>query len=311
MPRKTEGPRYLEVTDRIVEALKNGVVPWERPWASSAPRNAESGRRYRGINRLLLELTALERGYESSGWLTYSAAKRLGGHVRRGESGTMVIFYERRPKRPSEEPSWDQECDQEFVYLARHHWVFSLHQVEGLDGLREHFARISFVADPDGRAEQILQRCGARIVHAGDRAVYAPEEDCIYLPPRAQFTSAPGYYSTAFHEVAHWTGHPSRLHRNFEGRFGDPEYAAEELIAEMASAFLCTDAGLETVSQSASYIESWLRLLDGDCRAVFTAAKEAQLAADFILGEWEPDVRPATELGVEEASRRQELVTLG
>ena len=311
MPRTTNGPRYLEVTDRIIDSLKNGVIPWERPWASGAPRNAESGRRYRGINRLLLELTALQRGFSSTGWLTYNSAKRLGGHVRRGESGTMIIFYERRPKRPTEEPSWDQEVDQEYAYLARHHFVFSLDQIEGLEALRESLAGLFVCPEPEPRADQIIERTGANIIHAGDAAVYAPEEDTIYLPPRERFSTAAGFYATAFHEIAHWTGHESRLRRELEGRFGEPQYAAEELIAELTSAFLCTEVGLESVSQSASYIESWLRLFDGDCRAIFTAAREAQLAADFVLGEWMPEVQPATELGVDEAGTRPELVTLG
>ena len=311
MPRKTDGPRYLEVTDRIVESLKVGVVPWERPWTSGAPRNAESGRRYRGINRVLLELTALQRGYESSGWLTFNAARRLGGHVRRAESGTLIIYFERRPKRGPEKPSWDQEVDEEYVYLARHHFLFSLDQIEGLDSLRESLAGLFSVQPPLDRAEELLTRSGAQIVYTGDRACYAPEEDTIYLPPRGQFRDAGGFYATALHEAAHWTGHPSRLNRCFGGRFGEPQYAAEELIAECASAFLCTELGLNTLTQSTSYIESWLRLLEGDCRAIYVAAREAQLAADFLLGEWVPDVGPATELGVEDAARRPELVSLG
>lgn len=311
MPRKSDGPRYLEVTDRIIESLKNGVIPWERPWASGAPRNAESGRRYRGINRLMLELTALQRGFESTGWLTYNAARRLGGHVRRGETGTMVIFYERRPKRPVDNPSWDLETDDEYAFFARHHFVFSLDQVEGLDGLRSYHAGLFAAPDPCARADQIIERSGAQIVHAGDVAAYSPDEDRIYLPPRSVFTSTAGFYSTSMHELTHWSGHPSRLNRSFEGRFGQPEYAAEELIAELGSAFLCTEAGLETVSQSASYIDGWLKLFEGDCRAIFTAAREAQIATDFLLGEWLPEVRPATELGVEEASARTDLVCLG
>lgn len=310
MPRKTDGPRCLEITDRILESLNNGVVPWERPWSSGAPRNAESGRKYRGINRVLLELTALQRGYESSGWLTFNAARRLGGHVRRGETGTLIIYFERRPKRGTEAASWDQEVDHEYVYLARHHFLFAMDQIEGLDALRASLAGLFSAQPPIERAEEVLTRSGAHIVYGGDRACYAPEEDTIYLPPRAQFRDAEGFYATAMHELAHWSGHQSRLNRSFDGRFGEPQYAAEELIAELASAFLCSELGLNTIGSSASYLEGWLRLLEGDCRAIYVAAREGQLAADYLLGEWVPDVVSATELGVEDAARHPELVSL-
>lgn len=299
MPRKQSGSRYVEVTDRIVEALRNGVVPWERPWVTGQPRNAETGRRYRGINRLLLDFTALERGYSSSGWLTYAAARRLGGYVRRAETGTLCVYYERFEKKREAEPSWDQEVDQQYLYLAKHFFLFNLDQIDDLDALRTSFAGLFASPPHDALAEEIWARPSAKIRYGGDHAAYSPSADEIVMPHREAFPSPEAFYSTAYHELGHWTGHPTRLDRPLTGRFGDAEYAQEELVAELTSAFLCAQAGLNVVSQSASYIDSWIQVLTRDCRAIFVAAREAQAAADFLLGEWEPDVLPATAIGVD------------
>lgn len=299
MPRKQSGSRYLEVTDRIVEALEKGVVPWERPWICGQPRNAESGRRYRGVNRLLLDFTALEMGFSSSGWLTYAAARRLGGYVRRAEQGTLVIYYERFEKQRPAEPSWDQEVDNQYLYLAKNFFLFNLDQIDGLDALRTSFAGLFSTPPHEAVAEEILARPGATIRYGGDRAAYSPGVDEIALPAREAFPCPEAFYSTAYHELGHWTGHPERLARSFEGRFGDASYAQEELVAELTAAFLCAQAGLNVVGQSASYIDSWIEVLSRDCRAIFVAAREAQIAADFILGEWEADVLPATAIGVD------------
>lgn len=299
MPRRQSGSRYLEVTDRIVEALERGVVPWERPWICGQPRNAETGRRYRGINRLLLDFTALERGYTSPGWLTYAAARRLGGFVRRGETGTLVVYYERIEKQRPAEPSWDQEVDQQYLYLAKHFFLFNLDQIDGLEALRASFAELFASPAHSAVADEILCRPSATIRYGGDVAAYSPATDEIILPLREAFSSPEAFYSTAFHELGHWTGHSTRLDRPLSGRFGDEDYAKEELVAELTASMLCSQAGLDVVSQSASYIDSWLRVLRRDCRAIFEAARDAQAAADFILGEWEPEVQPATAIGVE------------
>lgn len=310
MPRKQSGSRYVEVTDRIVEALEKGVVPWERPWICGQPRNAETGRRYRGINRLLLDFTALERGYSSSGWLTYAAARRLGGYVRRGESGTMVIYYERFEKQQPTEPSWDQEVDQAHIYLARHFWLWNLDQVDGLDALRTQFAGLFSSPPHDAVAEEILARPTATIRYGGDHAAYSPGTDEITLPHREAFPSPEAFYATAYHELGHWTGHPTRLDRPLTGRFGEEDYAREELVAELTASMLCSQAGLDVVSQSAAYIDSWIRVLRRDCRAIFEAARDAQAAADFILGEWHNELEPATSIGADATRDGLVAVTL-
>lgn len=310
MPRKQSGSRYLEVTDRIVEALEKGVVPWERPFVSGQPRNAETGRRYRGINRLLLDFSALEQGFTSNGWLTYGAARRLGGYVRRGEVGSMVIYYERFEKQREASPGWDQEIDREYLYLAKHFFLFNLDQIDGLDALRTSFAGLFASTPHDAVAEEILDRSGMTIRYGGERACYLPEADEIHLPPRNAFTTKEAFYSTAFHECVHATGHASRLDRPLTGRFGDEDYAREELVAELGASMLCSQAGLDVVSQAASYIDSWIQVLNRDCRAIFVAAREAQMAADFLLGEWEPEVQPATTIGVDAPKDGSIAVTL-
>lgn len=309
MPRKQSGSRYVEVTDRIVEALEKGVVPWRKPW-SAGPRNAESGRKYRGVNRLLLDFTTLERGFESSGWLTYAAARRLGGYVRRGESGTMVIYYERFEKQRPTEPSWDQETSHQHVFLARHFFVWNLDQIEGCEGLKQSYHSLFGTPPHDAVAEEILTRPGAAIRYGGDSAAYSPTSDEIVLPLRAAFPSPEAFYSTAFHELTHWSGHTTRLGRALNGRFGDEDYAREELVAELGASMLCSHAGLDVVADSAAYIDSWIRVLRQDCRAIFEAARDAQTAADFILGEWEPEVQLATTIGVDPPKDGSIAVTL-
>lgn len=289
MPRKhAQMSRYWEVTQRIVEALKNGTPPWRRTWYAPAPANAVTGRAYRGINRLLLEMTALECGFTSNCWVTFPGAKAAGGHVRQGETGTMVIFYDQRPKSGTAGESWDQEVEEEWLYVCRHYWLWNLDQCAGLDALRESSEGVFSLNDVESTAQKIVQDTGAEITHGSEKAAYMPRLDRITMPHKRHFTPESAYWPTVFHELSHWTGHTKRLNRQLTGRFGEPEYAAEELIAELSAAFLCGEAGLAVeTDQHAAYLGSWLSLLEGDCRAIFTAAREAQRASDFILGRTE------------------------
>lgn len=280
--------RYQQITDRIVAALESGTAPWTRPWRMQRPANALSGRPYQSINRLLLELRAFEAGYRSNRWITYAAAQRAGGFVNRGERGTAVIFYQPLD-RYSTVPSGDGEgveiIPEEGTprLLLRSYTLFNLEQCTGLSALQESNEALS-EDELTRRAMAIVQASGATIRYGGDMAAYLPQLDEIRLPRPVAFGSAARFFGTAFHELGHWTGAPHRLNRT-GGRFGDPDYAFEELVAEMAAAFVLGEVGLPVQTQNtAAYLKSWLSLLTNDAGAIVAAAREAQRAADYLCG---------------------------
>jgi antirestriction protein ArdC len=276
---------YADVTNRIVAALEAGVTPWIRPWSvdfEPTPINAASRRCYRGINTVLLTLEAQARGFNRNSWLTYRQAKDLGAQVRAGESGCSVIFYKLQdlPHSATAERIED-EVRPKVVPLLRSFTVFNLAQIDGLpDRLQVREAMVAW--NPQEAAESILVGSGAAIRHGGAMAFYSPSEDLVQLPERHSFPDVGGYYSTALHELIHWTGHANRLNRQLGRRFGDAAYAMEELIAEMGSAFLCAGCYLEGRLRHANYVGHWLSVLRNDKRAVFAAAAKAQQASDFI-----------------------------
>jgi antirestriction protein ArdC len=276
---------YQEVTSRIVAALETGVTPWIQPWTADfepTPLNAVSRRCYRGINTVLLTLEAQARGFSRNAWLTYRQARELGAYVRPGETGCVVVFYKLHelPHTATVEQIED-DAKPKVVPLLRSFTVFNLAQVENLpERLRVREAMVTW--QPDEAAERLLAESRAVLHHGGAFAYYDPRADHIQLPERKCFDDAAGYYGTALHELCHWTGHASRLNRNLGRRFGDAAYAAEELIAEIGSAFLCSSCYLEGRLRHASYIANWLTLLRNDKRAIFAAAAKAQQAVDFI-----------------------------
>jgi antirestriction protein ArdC len=280
---------YQSVTDRIVAALDQGTPPWVRPWSGlddAIPVNAQTRRRYRGINFALLSLESEAKGYDTNRWLTYRQAHELGAQVRKGEHGVPVVFWQmRKVAAKAEAFPDDYDSDpppQENVFpLLRCYTVFNVAQVNGLP---EHCEARSTVAwEPEARAEELILMSSARLRNGGAKAYYRPDTDEIYLPPPAAFTTSTGYYNVALHELTHWTGHPSRCNRQLAKRFGEEAYAAEELVAEMGAAYLCAHCRLDGELRHASYIASWLRVLRNDKRAIFTAAARAQRAADYVL----------------------------
>lgn len=295
MPTTTTETRdlYQQVTDKIVAALEAGTAPWIRPWstskASGLPHNPLSGTHYRGINPALLMMAELEGGYSTAQWVTYRQAAQAGAQVRKGEKGAMVVFWKKLdPKADAADTDEDRPR-----FVLKHYTVFNLDQIDGLDHLRQ--PADSHTWQTHQRADAAIAQTGADIRHGGNRACYAPTLDYITLPARAAFPSPPAYYGTALHELAHWTGHSTRLDRNLKNRFGDSAYAAEELIAEMGAAYTCAALGLAGDLQHAEYIGAWLRILKGDKRAIFTAASAAQKAADYLLrGRDQLTYEPAT-----------------
>jgi len=293
--RSSHKPRrdiYQEITDRILELLDQGTVPWHNPIRRGTgdgwPKNLQTDRRYRGINVFLLAVTAWERGYASDYWLTYRQADALGGNVRQGEKSSLVTFWKLY------DTTDNQSGEDVTLPVLRHYNVFSVEQCAGIkipDAGEKYQEQAPF--EPLQQAETIMAgyEKGPTITHGGSRACYRPSIDEIVIAEPERFEQPESYYSTLFHEAVHSTGHSSRLKRGLDAEapapFGSTDYSKEELIAEMGASFLNAAAGISppTIEQSAAYIDNWRKQLKDDKRLVVQAAGSAQRAADWILGE--------------------------
>jgi antirestriction protein ArdC len=291
---------YTRVTASVIASLEAGVPPWVCPWSRSGasggsqlPVNATTGRAYRGINVLLLNVRLWECGFTSNRWLTFNQAQAVGARVRKGSTGSTVVFFKMWEADGSGTGDVPAIEDRKVIPLLRSFTVFNADQV---DGLPEGMAPVPDAGapgvawDPIASAEALVAASGADIAYGGDRAYYRPADDHIQMPVRAAFASGEAYYGTLLHELTHWSGHESRCNRMLQGRQHIEAYAFEELVAEMGSAFLCGHCGLLPAVggeapglQHASYIDSWLQALRNDRRLVFTASSLAQKAADFVL----------------------------
>lgn len=281
---------YQKVTDQIVAELEKGVCPWIKPWSAehaagriTRPLRA-NGIPYRGINVIMLWAAATAQGFAAPLWLTYKQAQELGGQVRKGEKGSLVV-YANTISRTELDEATGEELERDIPFM-RGYTVFNADQV---DGLPAHFyamqqPAILPVARIE-RAEGFFASVGADIRHGGNQAFYTMAEDRVQMPAFEVFRDAEAYYATLLHELCHWTKHPTRLARDFgRKRFGDEGYAMEELVAELGAAFVCADLALtqEVRAEHAYYIASWLKALKDDKRAIFAAAAHAQKAADFL-----------------------------
>jgi antirestriction protein ArdC len=279
---------YEIITDRILKQLEAGTAPWHKPWSTPGqgglPRNLVSGHPYRGINVWILASS----GYASPYWLTFRQATELGGHVRKGEKGIPVVFW----KFGKREVQDGDEIIEKKSVVCRYYTVFNINQCEGLRVQAAQVTEPIPHIDPIDNCDQIVTEWLGKpaIRYGSDHASYNKMHDLVQMPDRPSFDSAEEFYSTLFHELAHSTGHPLRLNRpsltDFE-RFGDEQYSAEELVAEMGAAFLCGFTGIEnkTINNSAAYLQTWLDVLTKDSRLVLIAAGQAQKAADLILNQ--------------------------
>jgi antirestriction protein ArdC len=297
---------YSEVTATIVDSLES-AGPWSRPWVqlglgAANPRSID-GRSYRGLNTVLLWASALDNGYSSGTWGTFKAwlqrdeptalagVEPVGENgvtrcVRKGEKATLVTLWKPTKRKASDSDVAAGRASEkgeniDGLYL-RHFNVFNAEQVDGY--VPPEVPDLDPV-ERDADAEAFFSAIGSDLRHGGDRAFYSPVGDFITVPERDQFADGPAYYSTVAHEHGHWTGHESRLKRDFTGRFGDNAYAFEELVAELTAAFTCAHLGVapSVREDHASYVKNWLKVLKEDDRAVFTAASQAQKATDYLV----------------------------
>lgn len=270
---------YQTVTDKIIASIEQGTLPWVKPWKgdtrtgnASLPFNAVSGKNYRGVNLMLLSLAGMS-DFTSNAYVTYKQAQKLGGNVKKGETGYIVVFWSIVEKK-------DSNGEKTNIPMLRYSTVFNVDQCEGIDP-----SKIKSPIVPEVKSTSALQLAelnGAKVNHGGDKAFYAPLFDQITMPHQDQFKSEDDYNATLFHELTHWTGHKSRCNRDFANRFGSEAYAFEELVAEMGAAMLCANAGIEYTTQHTAYIAGWLKVLKDDKRAIFTASKQAMLAVDSL-----------------------------
>lgn len=290
----TPRDHYAEVTNRIIAELERGVRPWRKTWDGStastsnlAPRNGATGRRYRGINILLLSLASLAFGPDPR-WITYQQARERGWQVRKGERGTTVYFFRQIVRRTDTAggDSGDAERSEgtRRIPLLRHFTVFHASQVEGMPPFEPVAEQAAPWQTPEA-VDIIAANSGITLRFGGDKAFYAPSRDLIQMPQPAAFESQAAFAATLLHELGHGSGHASRLNRDLSSRFGTCGYAAEEARVEFAAAMAGAVLGLDTdIANHADYIGDWLRVLRDDKREVFRAASDAQRIADWLLG---------------------------
>jgi len=285
---------YEEVTTRIIVQLEEGRLPWVQPWGRvdgagcnlALPANALTGRRYSGINILLLWGEAVARGYPTQRWLTFRQALEAGGNVRKGEHGTMVVYADRFVPETEKARAAKDGGEARVVPFLKRFTVFNVAQCEGLDDTLH--GRLNTGGALPAReivpiAEEVIAASGVDFRIGGDKAFYSPGADYVQVPPQPAFRDQINYYRTCLHELTHATGHSSRLDRRLVNTFGSKDYAREELVAEMGSAFLCTSLGIVPTVRHADYIGAWLEVLREDSRAIFGAASQASKAADWLL----------------------------
>ena len=282
-PQGVKTDIHQAITDQILAAMEQARSSGRRLWDSqpSLPLNLTTGKPYSGINVLMLWAAGLSRGYSSPYWLTFKQAQTLGGQVRKGEHGTVCVFYKPWESQDTNADTGETETVKGAVLKSFR--VFNLDQIDGIEApAREE--RPAFVVSED--AERILSASQARIEIGGTQAFYRPSDDVIHMPSRAAFINAEAFYSTALHEMTHSTGAKHRLDRDFGGRFGSESYAFEELIAELGSAFLNADLGIlnATLPDHADYLANWIKILKGDKKAILTAAAQASKSHAFIKG---------------------------
>lgn len=277
---------YSIVTEKILEKMEKGTIPWQKPWRDdgSLPTNLVSKKSYRGVN-----LFTLPNDYPTNFFVTFKQANALGGGVKAGEKGHLVVFWKFfRNGKQEETDSIDSDTMQKSTPMLRYYKVWNVAQCWGLDSKIPKLKQRSYIPSIE-TAEYV--RLGyfdrPQTTHNESRAYYSPMEDRVNMPKKELFAKTEGYYSTLFHEFGHSTGHNKRINRTSltaKANFGSKDYSKEELVAEMTAAYLCGFSGIEnTIENSAAYIKGWVSVFRNDKRMVVYASAAAQKASDYIL----------------------------
>lgn len=272
-----------QISEKILECLDKGVVPWKQPWtANSVHHNMKTGKAYRGLNILMLEVSRLMNGFSSSKWATFAQINELKGKVKKGAKASEIFFFTRTSKTII-----DQETGEEVekaYWAMKCYRVFNLDQTEKLDHLKAENT-LTEISEPAEVIASYVAREGVKWVNGGNAAFYMPSEDMINVPEMNSFKSAEAYYSVCFHEMVHSTGAKNRLDRGIGvSCFGSDKYGQEELVAEFGAAFLCGHTGIDnTIEDSASYIQSWKKTIKANPEIIQKAAGKAEKAAEFVM----------------------------
>jgi antirestriction protein ArdC len=281
---------YEAITNRVIAAIEEAAGQWQMPWHRSRvsrPLNALTKKPYRGVNVVALWAAADACGYGSGIWATYKQWRELDAQVRKGEHASLIVFWKELEREVEDEETGERVRRK--TLFARASWVFNADQVDGWTPPATEKRNLVEAID---QAEVFTAAIAADIRNGGDRAYYRRSDDHVQMPERERFTgsatSTPteAYYATLLHELTHWTGHESRLDRDLSGRFGNEAYAMEELVAELGAAFLCADLSVTNTPRPdhSAYIANWLEVLKRDKRAIFTAARKAADASDYLAG---------------------------
>lgn len=282
---------HQQVTDTIIQQLEKGVVPWHKPWNGgqdrilTIPQNFTTGKRYRGVNILLLWTSAFNQQFASDEWASLKQWNEKKEFIRKGEKGTLIIYYDTIEKEVDDEIKKIPFIKASKVFNRCQLASYEAKQPEELSNKENLVKRIEQV-------DAFIKNTNVIVEHEGFSAYYRPSLDKIVMPWQETFmdtdtcTATEGYYSTLLHELTHWTGAPNRLARQGGKKFGDNGYATEELVAELGAAFLCTEFGIATADKGdhASYIDHWLKVLKENKHCIITAASEASKAVDFMQG---------------------------
>ena len=290
---KDEKITYADaVSNKIIEALEAGVAPWQKPWSGAQlyqtyPYNVKSLKSYSGINNVNLMIEAQINGYEDPRWLTYKQANELGASVNKGEKGTIVQYWKYKEEKDVVDDN-GKVIGKETIKLQNpkvfYSTVFNAQQTTLPPLEQEQLPKIDF--NQNELAEKILKNSSADIrISSSDRAYYMPTHDYIQLPLREQFNDESEFYSTALHELGHWTGHKTRLDRDLSGGFGSESYAREELRAEISSFMMSQRLGIDfDPGNHYSYVDNWIKVLREDNKKIFRASRDAEKIADYVEG---------------------------
>ncbi|MES2155271.1 MAG: zincin-like metallopeptidase domain-containing protein [bacterium] len=278
---------YAKVTDAIMGKLREGVAPWHKPWSDAdRPRNFATGRAYSGINAFALGLFG-----PTPYWLTFNQARLMDCQVRQGAKGVPILFYGTQTRQRLVKGNNGAAVEDHEVGFVRYFHVFNAVDVDGIDAARLGQSPSPF--EPIEVAQGLLSAVQPtpEIRHGGDVAAFNPARDVLRMPRPEDFARSVDYYAILFHELTHWTGHQSRLDRESlrdAKSFGDESYSREELVAQMGAGFLCALTGIQndTIEQSASYLDNWLKQLQNDRGLLISAASQAQRATDYLTRSW-------------------------
>ena len=279
-----------QFVEEVIKSLENNKIPWEKSWENPS-YNPTTGARYKGGNSIKLSLEAVKHNYKDPRWVTFLQAKEQGWKIKKGaKSVTLEVFkyYDTSTKKDLDidfiktlsEEEKRQYLKTNVKTFCKTFNVFNAEQIEGIPPFEEKKKSVNY-----NKIKLIEQNCGVPITFGGDMAFYSVTDDKICMPPRESFKSANSYYATMLHEIAHSTGHPSRLNRPLNNKFGTKDYAYEELIAEFSSVFIGQEKGLKyNFENNKAYIQSWVQLLKNDPNVLFRAAAQAEKVTDRVLG---------------------------